>query len=274
MWSRSRGSRPTSWGRGRRTSPVATSWVPRRRGGRPRTFEGILRPVRGLAHPITGRGAFKVYAGASEADATIRLLEGASLEAGGEAYVRITTARPLVLDVFDRFVLRESGRQETVGGGSVLDPAPPRRAGRSPESRLARRASAATGRAPRDPRGGARGRAGVGGTPPHGLERRDPSGGGMALPAGLAPGDRSRARPSRQGVPRGSSSRGRECLSPPLAGRSPISSGRRTAGSTPGRSTRCSIASSPTACSYARARRSRCPRARRPNKGATHSCSR
>ncbi len=107
------------------------------------TFEGILRPVRGLAHPITGRGAFKVYAGASEADATIRLLEGASLEAGGEAYVRITTARPLVLDVFDRFVLRESGRQETVGGGSVLDPAPPRRAGRSPESRLARRASAA-----------------------------------------------------------------------------------------------------------------------------------
>jgi len=110
---------------------------------RPTTsFEGILRPVRGMAHPITERGAFKVYAGASEADATIRLLEGAPLEAGGEAYVRITTARPLVLDVFDRFVLRESGRQETVGGGSVLDPAPPRRAGRSPESRLARRASA------------------------------------------------------------------------------------------------------------------------------------
>jgi selenocysteine-specific elongation factor len=111
---------------------------------RPTTsFEGILRPVRGMAHPITERGAFKVYAGTSEADAIIRLLEGASLEAGGEAYVRITTARPLVLDVFDRFVLRESGRQETVGGGSVLDPAPPRRAGRSPESRLARRASAA-----------------------------------------------------------------------------------------------------------------------------------
>ena len=106
------------------------------------TFEGIFRPVRGLAHPITGRGAFKIYAGASEADATLRIFGGAPLEAGGEAFVRITTARPLVLDVFDRFVLRESGRQETVGGGSVLDPAPPRRAGRSPESRLARRAAA------------------------------------------------------------------------------------------------------------------------------------
>ncbi|HJQ72343.1 MAG TPA: SelB C-terminal domain-containing protein, partial [Actinomycetota bacterium] len=48
----------------------------------------------------------------------------------------------LVLDVSDRFVLRESGRQETIGGGRVLDPAPPRRAG-SAEGRLARRASAA-----------------------------------------------------------------------------------------------------------------------------------
>ena len=73
-------------------------------------------------------------------------------------YVRITTTRPLVLDVFDRFVLRESGRQETVGGGSVLDPAPPRRAGPSPQdaTRPARRGGA--GRAARDPRRGARSR--------------------------------------------------------------------------------------------------------------------
>jgi selenocysteine-specific elongation factor len=106
-------------------------------------FDGVLRPVRGLAHPITGRGAFKVYVGATEADAHLRIFGGSRVEAGDEAYVRITTNRPLVLDVFDRFVLRESGRQETVGGGSVLDPAPPRRAGSSAESRLARRAAAA-----------------------------------------------------------------------------------------------------------------------------------
>ena len=106
-------------------------------------FDGTLRPVRDLAHPITGRGAFKVYAGATEADARVRIFGGARLEAGAEGYVRVRTTRPLVLDVFDRFVLRESGRQETVGGGTVLDPAPPRRAGPSPESRLARRAAAA-----------------------------------------------------------------------------------------------------------------------------------
>jgi selenocysteine-specific elongation factor len=111
---------------------------------RPTTvFEGILSPVRGLAHPITGRGAFKVYVGATEADAHLRIFGGSRIEAGERSYVRISTSRPLVLDVFDRFVLRESGRQETVGGGSVLDPAPPRRAGSAPESRLARRAGAA-----------------------------------------------------------------------------------------------------------------------------------
>ncbi|MGH2681221.1 MAG: selenocysteine-specific translation elongation factor, partial [Actinomycetota bacterium] len=111
---------------------------------RPTTvFDGILRPVRGLAHPITARGAFKVYVGAAEADARLRIFGKAPLEAGEEASVRVTTTRPLVVDVFDRFVLRESGRQETLGGGTVLDPAPPRRAGPSPASRLTRRAVAA-----------------------------------------------------------------------------------------------------------------------------------
>ena len=38
------------------------------------TFDGIFRPVRGLPHPVTGRGAFKVYVGAAEADAKVRML--------------------------------------------------------------------------------------------------------------------------------------------------------------------------------------------------------
>src|SRR5918996_3849066 len=85
---------------------------------RPTTvFDGTVRPVRGLSHPITGRGAFKVYVGATEADAAVRIFGGGRVAVGEESYVRITAARPLVLDVFDRFVLRESGRQETVGGG-------------------------------------------------------------------------------------------------------------------------------------------------------------
>ena len=108
---------------------------------RPTTvFEATLRPVRGLAHPITGRGAFKVHAGAAEADARLRIYGDPRLEDGAEAFVRITTTRPLVLDVFDRFVLRESdGRRPSGRTGAGPGAAAARRAR---EARLARRAAA------------------------------------------------------------------------------------------------------------------------------------
>ena len=88
------------------------------------TFEGIVRTVRGR-DAIPARGAYKVYVGAAEVDAKIRLATGAD----GQVVARISTAEPLVLDVGDRFVLREAGRRATVGGGVVLDVAPPRRFG-------------------------------------------------------------------------------------------------------------------------------------------------
>lgn len=84
-------------------------------------FDAEVRTVRGV-DAIPARGAFKVYAGAAEAEATVRVVRGPD----GVAYARIRTAAPLVLDVGDRFVLRESGRRATVGGGVVLDVAPPR----------------------------------------------------------------------------------------------------------------------------------------------------
>ena len=94
-----------------------------------RVFEARVRPVRGLPHAVTPRGAFIVYAGAAESEARLRLYDRTKLEAGGDVFARITTTIPLVLDVGDRFVLREAGRGETVAGGVVLDVAPPVRAG-------------------------------------------------------------------------------------------------------------------------------------------------
>ena len=108
-----------------------------------RVFEARLRPIRNLAHAITPRGAFKLYTGAAEADARLRLYGTTKLDPGSDAFVRITASAPLVLDVGDRFVLREAGRRETVGGGVVLDVAPPTRSGNDPEVRLRARASAA-----------------------------------------------------------------------------------------------------------------------------------
>ena len=109
-------------------------------------FEARLRPVRGRSRAVTSRGAFKLYVGATEVDARLRFYGSTKLAPGEEAFARITAAAPVVLDVGDRFVLREAGRRETVAGGTVLDVAPPARAGHDPVARLSARASApATG---------------------------------------------------------------------------------------------------------------------------------
>ncbi len=107
-----------------------------------RVFEASLQPVRGLARAVTARGAFKLHVGASEVDARLRLYGTSKVEVGDEAFVRITSSTPVVLDVGDRFVLRESGRGETIAGGVVLDPGPPAKAGSDPVARLTARASA------------------------------------------------------------------------------------------------------------------------------------
>jgi selenocysteine-specific elongation factor len=80
-------------------------------------FEGWIRTVRGLNHTLTARGAYKLYAGSAERDARLRIFPTDELAPDGEAFVRVTVARPVVLDFKDSFVLREAGRQETVAGG-------------------------------------------------------------------------------------------------------------------------------------------------------------
>ena len=104
-------------------------------------IEARIRPVRGLSHPLSPRGAFTLHAGAAERSARIRLYGASSVSEDG-VFARIRLSSPLVLDVHDRFVLRESGRRETVAGGVVLDPAPPQRPGATAADRLERREKA------------------------------------------------------------------------------------------------------------------------------------
>ena len=102
-------------------------------------IEARILPVRSLSHPLTSRGAYKLYAGSSETDSRLRLYGVSELTPGETAYARIRLSRPIVAEVGDRFVLREAGRRETVAGGVVLDTDPPARSGPQPERRLARR---------------------------------------------------------------------------------------------------------------------------------------
>jgi selenocysteine-specific elongation factor len=105
-------------------------------------LEGWLRPVRGLDHAVTGRGAYKLYAGSAERDARLRLYGSAELRPGHTGWARISLSQPAVLDVQDGFVLREAGRRQTVAGGVVLDIDPPLRPGPDPVRRLEARLGA------------------------------------------------------------------------------------------------------------------------------------
>ncbi|MGH2676460.1 MAG: selenocysteine-specific translation elongation factor, partial [Actinomycetota bacterium] len=100
-------------------------------------LEVRLRPVRSLGRPLTARGAYKLYAGSAERDASVRLYGTAELGADRTALARVRLTRPIVAEIGDRFVLREAGRRETVAGGVVLDPEPPPRPGADAEDRLA-----------------------------------------------------------------------------------------------------------------------------------------
>jgi selenocysteine-specific elongation factor len=89
------------------------------------TADCRLRCLAGAPAPLGWRGAYLVYAGAAESPARLQPIDAAEVRPGGHALVRLHLERPLVLDAFEPVVLRDSGRDETVGGGLVLDPFPP-----------------------------------------------------------------------------------------------------------------------------------------------------
>src|SRR5437764_2081096 len=91
-----------------------------------RVFDARLHVLAGLDHAVSRRGAYHAYVGSGEHPAKLRLLGtgSAEVEPGGTALVRLHLPVDVPLLPGDRFVVRESGRSETVGGGEVLDVAP------------------------------------------------------------------------------------------------------------------------------------------------------
>jgi selenocysteine-specific elongation factor len=83
-------------------------------------FDGALTVLESLDHDVSRRGAHLLYMGAGEHAVRIRIL-GAAIAPGATGNIRIYLPNALPLLPGDRFVLRESGRAETIGGGEVLD---------------------------------------------------------------------------------------------------------------------------------------------------------
>lgn len=111
----------------------AAKWYPTRR------VDASLRALASLDHEVSRRGAYAVFIGSGEFTAKVRVLGPDTLAPGEDGFVRLHLPVELPLAPGDRFVLRESGRSETVGGGEILDVAPVRRASRAAPTRSVQR---------------------------------------------------------------------------------------------------------------------------------------
>ena len=97
---------------------LAAQWRPTKR------FDAALHVLPSLRHEMSRRGAYLAYIGSGEFPVKVRVLGEEAIQPGGSSAVRLHLASAVPLTPGDRFVLRESGRDETVGGGEVLDVAP------------------------------------------------------------------------------------------------------------------------------------------------------
>ncbi len=110
-----------------------------------RTFDASLQVLEGLDHPVSRRGAYQVYLGSGEHAVRLRVLGEEAIAPGKVGSVRLHLPVPVALLPGDRFIVRESGRDETVGGGEVLDVAPVLAASKARPSRSVDRVVAERG---------------------------------------------------------------------------------------------------------------------------------
>lgn len=109
-----------------------------------RRLDASLNVLSSLDHEVSRRGAYVAYLGSGERPVRLRVLGDSALLPGEAGLARLHLAEELPLVPGDRFVLRETGRAETVGGGEVLDvdpvlPASRARPDRSPARVVAER---------------------------------------------------------------------------------------------------------------------------------------
>lgn len=87
-------------------------------------YDASLTVLAGLGHDVGRRGAYQLHVGSAQHPVHVRLLGAEALAPGERGTARLHLPLPLPLLPGDRYVLRESGRSETVGGGEILVVAP------------------------------------------------------------------------------------------------------------------------------------------------------
>ncbi|MCM2357498.1 MAG: selenocysteine-specific translation elongation factor [Geobacteraceae bacterium] len=105
---------------------------------------GIYRPTRivdarlnylpSAPRELKHRATLRLHSATYEVPAKVVLIDRDLLQPGESAHVQLRLAKPVLLLPGDPFVLRTYSPQATLAGGTVLDPAPPRRRRRSSEA--------------------------------------------------------------------------------------------------------------------------------------------
>ncbi len=109
------------------------------------TVDASLEVLADLDHRVSRRGAYVAYLGSGEHAVRLRVLGDESMGPGDRGLVRLHLPVALPLQPGDRYVLRDSGRQETIGGGEILDVDPVMRASRARPDRSVDRVVAERG---------------------------------------------------------------------------------------------------------------------------------
>ncbi|MHB1090456.1 MAG: selenocysteine-specific translation elongation factor [Ilumatobacteraceae bacterium] len=80
-----------------------------------------LTVLASLKHDVGRRGNYMMYIGSGEFSVSLRVIGADHIASGQTGSVRLRWDTDLPLLPGDRFILRETGREETIGGGEVLD---------------------------------------------------------------------------------------------------------------------------------------------------------
>jgi len=89
-----------------------------------RRMDVHFRLLAEATQPVKHNTEMKLFLGAAEVMARLRLLGADMLEPGGEVWLQLEFAEPIVAVRGDRYILRRPSPPETVGGGAVVDPHP------------------------------------------------------------------------------------------------------------------------------------------------------
>ena len=99
-----------------------------------RTVDVEIVSLKSAARPLKHRSTLRLHSATYEVPAQVILLDRESLEPGESCFAQLRLASPVLLLNGDPFVLRSYSPSQTVGGGTILDPSPPRRRRRSVEA--------------------------------------------------------------------------------------------------------------------------------------------